>query len=94
MIHNNPSLVLAGALAAAIATPLASQQQSSNSARANRPAAEAVAVRAQPRPPEVDGRLDDEAWRLAPIIRAHPFPYRRKLPAGTQVGRSPQRPSS
>ncbi|GIW52298.1 MAG: hypothetical protein KatS3mg081_1653 [Gemmatimonadales bacterium] len=68
MIHNNPSLVLAGALAAAIATPLASQQQSSNSARANRPPAEAVAVRAQPRPPEVDGRLDDEAWRLAPVI--------------------------
>lgn len=42
--------------------------QQTSDGRSNGRAAEALAVRAHPRPPVVDGRLDDETWRLAPVV--------------------------
>lgn len=62
------TLGLATSAALTIVNPLLGQDPTSSSAPVNRRTAEAVAVRAQPRPPEVDGRLDDEAWHLAPVI--------------------------
>jgi hypothetical protein len=69
------------ALAAAFATSAAVQQTdtpqvrlASNSARpradslANPRTANALAVRARPASPRVDGRLDDDAWALAPVF--------------------------
>jgi hypothetical protein len=48
---------------------LAQQQALANAMRPESAApAPAMAVRARPAPPDVDGRLDDEAWRAAPVI--------------------------
>ena len=52
-------------------SPLNAQQAGQDSGNggtdpAVRPAL-AFAIRAQPNPPEIDGRLDDIAWQLAPV---------------------------
>ncbi|HEX5726079.1 MAG TPA: DUF5916 domain-containing protein [Longimicrobiaceae bacterium] len=55
-------LLLAAALAA-LTAPLAAQQPGQAAAPAARK--QAVATRVDTRPPDIDGRLDDEAWRGA-----------------------------
>ncbi|KPJ96799.1 MAG: hypothetical protein AMS20_18000 [Gemmatimonas sp. SG8_28] len=66
-------LLLAAATAALLCTPLAlaEAQESSASATAAatraRPAI-ALAVRAQPGSPDLDGKLDDAAWQAAPVF--------------------------
>jgi hypothetical protein len=68
MIHRTCTLVLAFAAATTIPQLLASQQHSASPRRVPEAVGQAVAVRARPQPPEVDGRLDDDAWRHAPAI--------------------------
>ena len=43
-------------------------QQQSVSSLSGSPTTVAVAVRANPESPDIDGRLDDEAWKPAPVI--------------------------
>jgi hypothetical protein len=58
-------LLLATPLSQSTARQTGQDSSSSNATDpVNRPA---VAVRAQPEPPHVDGRLDDAAWRSAPL---------------------------
>jgi len=47
---------------------LAAQQASIASINRNAPRVDAVAVRAEPNAPRIDGRLDDPAWQTAPVF--------------------------
>ena len=51
-----------------IAPGLAAQQASLASINRNAPRTDAVAIRAEPTPPRIDGKLDDAAWQDAPAF--------------------------
>jgi hypothetical protein len=72
MLCSNPKSLQAACaallLTAGLAAPAAAQNGSeAATARVNPPTA-AMAMRAAPGAPQLDGRLDDEAWRTAPMI--------------------------
>ncbi len=49
-------------------SPAQAQNASENVSTINAPPPPAVALRAVPEAPKLDGRLDDEAWQGAPVI--------------------------
>lgn len=59
-------MVLAGAMALGVCSSGFAQQQSSGNVRLRTEIAEAV--RAIPIPPHIDGVLDDDTWRIAPVF--------------------------